>query len=52
MATTKEELPVLGIYHVWSHVAAVLAWQRALSSSPSPISKEEAFNQHHCNLLK
>ena len=39
MASIKEELPVLGIYHVWSRVAAALAWQGALSSSPFLIKK-------------
>jgi len=50
MATTKEELLVLGIYYMWSRIAAALAWRGALSSSPFPILDQISFiNQHHCN---
>ena len=63
-ATTKEELPVLGMRQfavtygkLPSHdgklplrVAAALAWRGALSSSPFLIPIRRSFiNQHHCN---
>ena len=39
-------LVVSGIYHVWSRVAAALAWRGALSSSPF-LTLLSHLNQHH-----